>query len=605
MSLTKVSGSMIGDLVTALQLSNAPNQTFIVSSSITVNTNTTIPEDVSIVVMSPGKFVIENGVTLTINGALQAGPYQIFECASTSYTAISFGSQSTDFVYPEWWGAVADGTTDTTIPMNHAINHGINVRLMPGIYSGNPIHTNGMLQIIGAGGGRKSGFKSHTSTGYAFTEANTTGDWGTHVKFEMVEFQGDELNRNGFSYGDPNNITPNIALAGKCHFQDCTFSGCKVGFIKRWGNLGNYFLRCAWRDAQDYCYYADGIVTPIIMHPGCDQFQSCEMNSASRAAIYINDPTSGGGQTIINDCILEANPGFAIFVNAYSGNGALTINNIWLEGNASLPSVIINSISYTPKDIYIKDCYHAIMNGGIAGKFFYEDSSVTENGMRYALIPNIPTTDATATRIINGAQILFSAWARGGIVNSIDATWQNPNEAGLIWQVPHRSSIVGGYTPVSYRESFSGAGPWTFYGTPNVNATSVSDGVLYSTCAQITAPANWWGLPSSGGTFGVDEWYVYSYDVKLMTNGFDLSKLEFGTYVPLFYPAATYLKYNEWVTIGGIKQATDNASFTAPSIRNFSLTDSVTLRFSSFQVVKCASEQAALDFFNSRLFYGL
>jgi|GEM_PF-4344378 len=44
-----------------------------------------------------------------INGTLQAGHYQIFECLGVNAGVIKFNRGAVEFVRPEWWGAQADG----------------------------------------------------------------------------------------------------------------------------------------------------------------------------------------------------------------------------------------------------------------------------------------------------------------------------------------------------------------------------------------------------------------------------------------------------------------------------------------------------------------
>jgi hypothetical protein len=50
---------------------------------------------------------IATGVTLTINGGLEAGLYQVFSCTGTGQVA--FGAGAVQAVYPEWWGVTGSG----------------------------------------------------------------------------------------------------------------------------------------------------------------------------------------------------------------------------------------------------------------------------------------------------------------------------------------------------------------------------------------------------------------------------------------------------------------------------------------------------------------
>ena len=60
--------------------------------------------------MSDGTFGTGSTGAITINGKFSAGLYKVF--AGTG--AVTFGVASAKIIYPEWWGAVGDDTTDST-----------------------------------------------------------------------------------------------------------------------------------------------------------------------------------------------------------------------------------------------------------------------------------------------------------------------------------------------------------------------------------------------------------------------------------------------------------------------------------------------------------
>ena len=60
-------------------------------------------------------FAVATGQTLTINGTLDAGLYQIFSCTGTGAVA---GLKESN---PVWFGAIGDNSTDCTIPVNQSI----------------------------------------------------------------------------------------------------------------------------------------------------------------------------------------------------------------------------------------------------------------------------------------------------------------------------------------------------------------------------------------------------------------------------------------------------------------------------------------------------
>lgn len=101
-----------------------------------INANQTIASNVQLVFIGRGKIKPASGKTITINGAITAGAWQIFDTSAGGTIA---GSIRNDRVYAEWFGAVADGTTDSTTAINHALvlahaASDIPVQLLAGTY---------------------------------------------------------------------------------------------------------------------------------------------------------------------------------------------------------------------------------------------------------------------------------------------------------------------------------------------------------------------------------------------------------------------------------------------------------------------------------------
>ena len=82
-------------------------------STVNVTSNTIIPQNVAVIIGAGGKFNISGGYTLTINGTLDAGLYQIFEGDGS----VAFGNASVTEVFPQWWGAIPgdDGYATTNV----------------------------------------------------------------------------------------------------------------------------------------------------------------------------------------------------------------------------------------------------------------------------------------------------------------------------------------------------------------------------------------------------------------------------------------------------------------------------------------------------------
>lgn len=110
-----------GDLAAAITaIGSTPTRLVIKSASDTLAGNITIPATLELEFTSGG-YISTGGYTVTINGNVYAGPFQIFSGFDAS-TDISFGSGSTSSVYPEWFGLSSSATGANNITyLNAAI----------------------------------------------------------------------------------------------------------------------------------------------------------------------------------------------------------------------------------------------------------------------------------------------------------------------------------------------------------------------------------------------------------------------------------------------------------------------------------------------------
>jgi hypothetical protein len=77
----------------------------------------TVPSNITILCLQGGIFAIDNGVTMMINGPLEAGIYQIF-----SGKGVVNGSPKLTQAYPQWFGAVGNGVADDSVSIQKALN---------------------------------------------------------------------------------------------------------------------------------------------------------------------------------------------------------------------------------------------------------------------------------------------------------------------------------------------------------------------------------------------------------------------------------------------------------------------------------------------------
>ena len=110
-------GGSYAGLVKALASISTASKTLIISNAVTITGNMTILATTNLKVENSGMITIATGITLTINGSISAGLYRIFTYVGTGVVVFGLVSE----VYPEWWGAIPDGTTTCGPAINAAI----------------------------------------------------------------------------------------------------------------------------------------------------------------------------------------------------------------------------------------------------------------------------------------------------------------------------------------------------------------------------------------------------------------------------------------------------------------------------------------------------
>ena len=106
-----------GDLATAITTIGALDRTLLMDTAINLTEDVTVPSNISLRFTPTGVVTIASGKTLTINGNIDAGLYQIF---AGSGSVVAGSECVVGNLYPEWWGAIADGSTDCTTALQAA-----------------------------------------------------------------------------------------------------------------------------------------------------------------------------------------------------------------------------------------------------------------------------------------------------------------------------------------------------------------------------------------------------------------------------------------------------------------------------------------------------
>ena len=289
---------------------NISRGTWVIDANLTFAANTRLKFEEGTV------FDIDANTTVTINGDIDAGLYQIFNVANATNSLVSFGTDAEKRLYPEWWGGAADGSTDNTDPINYALaaalaaGGGI-VRLQEGTYD-----KSGALNI---GTGVKLLGQGATTTYIQNTASNINGI-NIAASARYVEIRdlylyahigGADSTSIGLSFDTTNGF-------GHCNFENIFITeygyGVKGG-NEFWTSTFNK-IRVAYA-AVDSFHVAGTNGSSL----GCT-FNNCYSLYAADDGFYF---TIVYNFTLIN-CIFDGVAGQSEFINLYSGSEHTLIN---------------------------------------------------------------------------------------------------------------------------------------------------------------------------------------------------------------------------------------------------------------------------------------
>jgi hypothetical protein len=108
------------DLRAKLAAIGASNATLVIAKPIPIAADLAIPSNVALSFKRAGQLQPAVGTTLTINGPIEAGLWHIFDGDGTVT-----GSPKIEYVYPEWFGAVGDDTTNDLDSIQKSLLFGV------------------------------------------------------------------------------------------------------------------------------------------------------------------------------------------------------------------------------------------------------------------------------------------------------------------------------------------------------------------------------------------------------------------------------------------------------------------------------------------------
>jgi hypothetical protein len=290
--------------------------------------NFTVPTNVHLKLEKGALFAIAAGVTLTINGPVDAGLYQIFSCTGTG--KVVFGPNTVHEVYPEWWtNNTVPGTTDMTSAIQAGMNsapvftgkYAITITFSPGLY-----YCAGTVSL-------KTGLQSCSYTLKAVSPGMTriTGNaTNNFLEGPFPSLQTDNLESLTVSDLFFSNFKKVIDLYG---------AGTWGGYA-----VGNDVLisKCFFYANKDICVHYGKQYTGAVV-------EKCTFQNNTKSGIVFQG--TGTESAKVRDCEFFGNKDWDIIVENVNEGPIWIKNNSFLNNDASSPGNILFRASTTSVEV--------------------------------------------------------------------------------------------------------------------------------------------------------------------------------------------------------------------------------------------------------------
>lgn len=117
--------------------------------------NTIFPSNTQLEIDQSANLVIPSGTdTVTINGFIEAGIYQIFKYDNNTTGVVTLNPYRNEGIYPQWFGGDPDGTTNVSFELGRALASGVKRLVLTGgqYYLGANITIPNDVEVIRCGG---------------------------------------------------------------------------------------------------------------------------------------------------------------------------------------------------------------------------------------------------------------------------------------------------------------------------------------------------------------------------------------------------------------------------------------------------------------------
>ena len=338
-----------------------------------------IDDDVALVApkvtVQPGvPFAISTTKTLTINGALDAGLYQIF--SSTGTGKVLFGDGAVKENCPQWWGGVADNTTVSTAAIQAAMNAfgGLSgsrgsVKITGAFLIDGNLILPRQVSLLGVDP-EQSVIRSATehsitiSTGAAFSGM-------IHHLIGNIDFYS-----VGLVYGDSD-----INAGFGSHIFNSNIHGCTKAITYNHGIWEMLIHGCHIYQNKIGIYYdftlaGAGTYTggaPIVVS---DTFMYNHLDSGSGACVYVNGITPDGVDLKLTNCDFQSSDWGLVVNNLGASPAMIYLNNPHFENS------LYGNIKATGALVNVDGVWDFTSNEGLAGfvaHYVCDDANSTIN----------------------------------------------------------------------------------------------------------------------------------------------------------------------------------------------------------------------------------
>jgi hypothetical protein len=190
-------------LAAAVTSIGASSAVLVVSNQLAIPSNISIPSTIQLKFSRGGQLLIAKNAIVSINGPVDAGLELIF----AGEGLVKFNKTAATKVYPQWWGAKGDGSTEDTQAVQKAINTvaiagGGDVIFSKGIYIVNSIVLDSNVNMVGQGWDSILLQKSGATYGVSVNPGNggtpNSADNKHDITIRDIQFRG-TVESDGFS----------------------------------------------------------------------------------------------------------------------------------------------------------------------------------------------------------------------------------------------------------------------------------------------------------------------------------------------------------------------------------------------------------------------